>query len=108
MDKGYNRYIITLDIIVECCIWQPIINVRILLITACNRINFQFLALLMITLQVINVMSMENLTSYQIKHGGINVKSKCSTISCSGLGLLANPTLYPFRTAKPPYPAKNH
>ena len=65
-------------------------NVRILLIAAFNRINFQFLALLMITLQVINVMSMENLTSYQIKHGGINVKSKCSTISCSGLGLLSN------------------
>lgn len=35
------------------------------------------MALLMFTLQVINVMSMENLTSYQIKHGGIKVKSKC-------------------------------
>ena len=31
----------------------------------------------MLTLQVINIISMDNLTSYQIKHGGVKVKSKC-------------------------------
>ena len=62
-----------------------------------------FIAALNISLQVINIMSMENVTSYQVKHGHIQVRSRkilASLEMCFGVALAAVSLLLFFAVIK--------